>query len=206
MKQAEEIQKAEVQLTKIKQELETVQKKLNKDITKKIVQKERKRKVAFNETRAIKEAFVSPITDAPAQYINGSSHLMKKELWEHSYEYQQMWYIFVDEYKKIPKIVKLSKTINRLDNEIDELEARGDYKDLTQKITDLKRNQQIRERFVENLKNVGWFRQYAKDARATEERQKKEAIITERKRIFQKKIEKEYLPLMKKSADKYINR
>ena len=206
MKQAEEIQKAEAQLTKIKQEIETVQNKIDKNITKQIEQKERERKSAYNEIVAIKEAFVSPITDNPKVYISGSSHLMKKELWKYSYEYQQMWYTFIDEYKKIPKIVKLNKTVDRLENEINELKATGDYDELLRKINDLERDKRIKERFVENLKGVGWFRQHAKDAIATEERRKNAEIVAEKKKKFQKKIEKEYLPLMRKSVDKYINR
>lgn len=199
MKQAEEIQKAEAQLTKIKQEIETVQNKIDKNITKKIEQKERERKSAYDGIVAIKEAFVSPITDEPRAYIKGSSHLMKKELWKHSYEYQQMWYTFTEEVKRIPKVVKLNKTIDRLENEIDDLATR-DYNELLRKIDGLERDQRIKERLVENLKDVGWFRQHAKDARATEERQKNVKTVAERKKNFQKKIEKEYLPLMKKSA------
>ena len=204
MKQLEEIQKAENQLIKIKQELLTVQKKLDKNITRRIEQKEGERNVVFIEIAEIKEAFVSPITDAPRQYVGGYSHLMKKELWNQTYECEQMWHIFADEVKKIPEIMELNKTRDRLENEICDLRATGDYDDLLGKIDELKRNQRIKERLVENLKSIGWFRQYAKDAIATEERRKNAEIVAERKKDFQKKIEKEYLPLMKKSLDKYL--
>jgi len=205
MKQVEEIQKAKSQLAKIKHDIEEAQSKLNKNITEQIEQKETKRKKAFNEINTIKKAFVSPITDNPEVYISGSSHLMKKELWEQSYEYQQMWYTFMKEFKKIPRVMDLTKTIDRLEKEISDLRT-VDYDKLLEKINDLERDQRIKERLIENLKEIGWFRQYAKGVGATVERQKIEAVISERKENFQKKIEKEYLPLMKKSANKYINR
>lgn len=204
MKQLEEIQKAEEQLIKIKQELEIVQKKLDKNITRQIEQKERKRKIAFLEVNEIKRVFVSPITDNPVVYMKGYSHLMKKELWNHNYEYQQMWYTFTEEFKKIPSIVELNKRIDRLNGEIEKLRDTGDYNNLSEKINCLERDQRFKERTIENLKDIGQFRQYAKDVKVTKERREKESTITERKKKFQEKIEKEYLPMMKKSVVDYI--
>lgn len=210
MNQKEEIGKIEKELEEKEIKLKQLKVKLEEkygSTIQAISITEKKRSKLFNEIHSILMEKVKIFSNNPTQYIDGSSHEINSDITNKIRQIEEetgqnifnksTGYIWQDIYHTIIhgalRIKKLEKEINEIEEHLKKCRSE-DYEELQEKIEDVTRRISWLKNRIIRISDIGYFRQWAKDIKNTENRRKEERGEEKAIEMFKTYFKKEFLP------------
>jgi hypothetical protein len=216
MNQKEEIEKHQKKIDELKLKLDKAEhifKTKYGYVTEKIEELTARRNELWAEQDKLLTMVAKVLSDNPEQFKHGYTNMLKKEIisrgdavGEDQWRYtdrdagQVVWDKYNHFQKESPEFQKIKKELDAIWKQEDNLKAitKG-YSDACEQIKELNDEIKWEKQFIEQLKNIGWFRQYSKEQKERDIKNARQSEMDKEMDKFRAWFDENYLPKMKKA-------